>query len=162
MKSQLWSRLSLVFLALLYSGTSYGLLNPIKLTNFKIGFLRTTPKLFESSTSPEIGWTPIVDFGVVAVRGDISIFSANRRADSKFFISDYEAYLMLPIFPIVTIEAGGGLQNWHGQGGISPVLSGGIMIRIGEYIDRLSLNYSNVFVKDNGTKEFRVGMGFNF
>jgi len=141
---------------------SFGAVKPVKLTNFKVGFSKTSPKIFTSSQSPELGWTPIIDLGVVALRGEISLFSAKRSTDSKFMITNYEALLMLPILPLVTIEAGGGLQNWHGQGGISPIATGGLMIRIGEVIDRLYFDLSRVFVKGNETNEFRVGIGLNF
>ncbi|MFM8312947.1 MAG: hypothetical protein ACKOA8_01555 [Deltaproteobacteria bacterium] len=134
----------------------------LRLANFKIGFLRTSPKNFDSSTSPEIGWTPIVDLGLLAVRGEISLFSAKHSDKTKFIISNYEAYLMLPLFTsIIVAEAGGGVQNWSGQGGISPVVSGSLMLRIGETIDRLYLTYSRVFVSNNASSVFKVGLGIN-
>lgn len=154
--------LYLFSLSVIFCAASFGSVNPVKLTNFKVGFSKTNPKTLTSSSSPEVGWTPIIDLKVLALRGDISIFSAKRSESSKFIVTNYEALVMLPLLPLLTIEAGGGMQNWHGQGGISPIATGGLMIRIGEVIDRLYFNYSYVFAKDNETKEFRMGIGLNF
>ncbi len=162
MKSRACNSITLISIGLLLCGALHAGISPLKLTNFKVGFSNTTPKAFTNSNSIEIGWSPILDLKVVALRGDLSIFSAKRNPDSKFMITNYEAYLMLPILPLITVEAGGGMQNWHGQGGISPVASAGLMIRIGEVIDRLYFNYSYLFAKDNQTKEIRVGIGLNF
>lgn len=160
------SRATKFFLTLgalaMFCGASYGGISPVKLTNFKIGFSKTSPKIFPSSQSPEFGWTPIFDLGVIALRGDISVLSAKRSESSKFLITSYEALLMLPVLPLLTLEAGGGVQNWHGQGGISPVVTGGLMIRIGDYIDRLYFDFSRVFAKNNETNELRIGIGLNF
>jgi hypothetical protein len=132
------------------------------LTNFKLGYCRTSPSNFKSSTSPELGWTPIIDAGPLAVRGEISLFFAKNSNDSNFLISDYEAYLLLPVFStVLVVEGGGGLQNWSGQGGLSPVLSGSLMFRIGESVDRLYLTYSQVFVSNNSTHVFKTGLAFN-
>jgi len=161
MNTQCKRSLSFILFSLLCCAASYGGISPTKFNNFKIGFLRTNPANLESSTSPEAGWTPIFDMKVIALRGEISVFSAKRSTNSKFFISDYEVFVMLPIFNLVTVEAGGGIQNWHGQEGVSPVATGGMMLRIGEFIDRLYVNYSRVFVKNNAANEFKVGLGFN-
>ncbi|NBX68176.1 MAG: hypothetical protein EBR01_04350 [Proteobacteria bacterium] len=152
--------LSISFLTL-FCVASSGALNPVRLTNFKIGFSKVSPKLFPSSQSPEVGWTPIFDLGIVALRGDISIFSAKRSTSSKFMITNYELLGMLSVLPLITLEAGGGMQNWHGQGGISPVATAGIMFRIGEFIDRLYFDFSRVFAKNNETNEIHIGIGLN-
>jgi hypothetical protein len=76
MNTQSKRSLSFILFSLLCCAASYGGVVPTKFNNFKIGFLRTNPANLESSTSPEAGWTPIFDMKVVALRGEISVFSA--------------------------------------------------------------------------------------
>ena len=133
----------------------------VELSNFKVDYLKTYPKILDSSSSLDFGWTPQLDLTLIVLRGEISLFGAKRSPNSSFLISNYEAFAGLKLLPLLRIEAGGGLQNWHGQGGVSPVVTGGVVLDLGTFLDRIYFNYSYVLNKNNETKILKLGMGLN-
>jgi hypothetical protein len=133
----------------------------LSLANFKLGYAKTSPKLFDSSSSIDLGWTPKLDLSLFVLRGEVGAFTAKRSANSNFLISNYEVLGGIRLLPGVIFEAGGGLQNWHGEGGISPVATGGLVLSLGTALDRLYLDYGYVFNKNNETKILKLGMGLN-
>ena len=136
----------------------------MKITDFKFGAARVAPANLPNSVFLDLGWTPLLDLEPVGFRAEISIAGARDNTDKRFFISNYEGYVMLPIMSVVTIEAGGGLQYWHGANiGAVPVASTGIMFRVGELIDRLYINFSYAFLSSGNTARIvKSGIGFNF
>ena len=134
----------------------------VSVANFKVGYIKTSPQTLNSSDSIDVGWTPQIDLVLLVLRSEISLFGVKRSTNSSFLVSNYEALVGLKLLPGFRIEAGGGIQNWHGQGGVSAVGTGGLVFSLGSVLDRIYADYSYVFKTNNETKLLKLGIGFNF
>ncbi|MBM4316194.1 MAG: hypothetical protein FJ116_01780 [Deltaproteobacteria bacterium] len=161
MKNKLFIKTALLVLFCACCAAPKSQASPLSLANFKLGYAKTSPKTIDSSSSIDLGWTPKLDLLLFVLRGEIGAFAAKRSANSSFLISNYEVLGGIRLLPGLIFEAGGGLQNWHGAGGVFPVATGGVVLNLGTALDRLYFNYCYAFNKNNETKILKLGIGLN-
>jgi len=153
----------LVLLVLFYCVPSYAKRGPWFPLNFLVGAIRYTPQVGPSSVFFQLGWTPIVEIGDWAIRGEFAFSSSRDENSKRFLTTNYELFGLVPLGSIFYFEAGGGMETWHTtSGGTNPIASLGMSARIGEFVDRLYLNLSFYLQEGNTTKIWRAGYCFNF
>ncbi len=112
--------------------------------------------------SAQAAWIPSIGLGGVGLRGELGVTLLKNAASSRFFAFNYEGFLTLPIIPAVfTIEAGGGLATWSGNGGTHPILSLYAVTGFPGPIHRLFLGYSRFLMPNNNANEWKLGFGFD-
>lgn len=110
--------------------------------------------------SGQIAWTPILDIGLLAVRGELGFTILKNGLHNTFLASNAEVRLSLPIFPNVAIEGGGGMHTWTDlNGGTNPAITGMVVVGLPGMIDRVFAGYTRVFMT-NPANEIRAGIGF--
>ncbi len=152
----------LVLLILVASNNAFAKRGPLYPLNFLLGAVRYTPETGPSSLFVQVGWTPLLEIGNWGVRGEIGVSSSRNPWGGRFLATNYELFGIAPLGSIFFFEAGGGLETWHGYAGTNPIASLGLSARIGEFVDRLYLNFSYYFYAENGAKIWRAGYCFNF
>lgn len=159
---RLFNSLSFFLLALVASGWicvgANALSSPLKIFSFQAGgFYGFDGDKF---TSGQIAWTPILELGLIGIRGEVGATHLKNAAKQGFFMTNYEALLRFSLVPALVFEVGGGAQTWHSNGGTAKVLSVGLSIPLLGPIDRVYGGYSRLFMGD-GLNELKVGLGFS-
>ena len=134
-------------------------LSPLKLLLFQangIAILQTgSPDI-----SAQVAWIPTLSVGPVGVRAEIGITNLNSNG-TRFFASNYEAFFMLGLLPMLTFELGGGLSTWYDTARTSPIVSVYAVMTIPMVLERIFVGYSRWLDPTTPVDEVKVGIGFN-
>lgn len=154
----------LVLLLVIFSNYAHAKRGPLYPYNFLVGAVRYTPDAGPSSLFFQLGWTPLLEIGEKGwgVRAELGLSSSRDTFAQRFLATNYEGMAIVPLGSIFYFEAGGGLETWHGYAGTNPIATVGLFARIGEFVDRLYLNFSYYFYAGNHAKIWRAGYCFNF
>jgi hypothetical protein len=131
-----------------------------KILSFQLGGIVALPDVGTNSVMAQAAWTPIFGLGPLGLRGELGATLLDTGAGS-FVALNYEALLRMGLFPNVTLEAGGGLQTWAGNGGTSGVISAGLAFGLAGTLDRIYATYSR-FLLGGGANMLKFGVGLSF
>ncbi len=132
--------------------------------DIQIGASRIKPTEvgWATSVSPNIAWTPLVDFDFVLTRGEFGFSWPSDANGSRFLSMNYQAFVMVPVWSLVLVEGGAGVQHWRYEGGLTkPILSVNIVLRAGEFIDRVYFGYSRFLFSGTPVNQFSSGLAIN-
>lgn len=130
-------------------------------SDFQFGATRYKPT-WQSNASIAIAWTPMLDMDKVLLRGELGFSWPYDRAGYRFLSTNYQGFLMVPVYSLLFAEAGAGFQNWRYQGGVThPLFSFNVILRVGEFVDRIYFGYSHFFLSGAGVNQFSSGIAVN-
>jgi opacity protein-like surface antigen len=119
-----------------------------------------------NSFSSFVNYTPryhINDQFYLRLNLGFSIFKS--KADTSFMVIDSQVLGGYFFTANLGAELGAGLQNFFGNGGASPALSGNLVYRFSSKIfivDRITAGYTAVLLSNAMTHEIRLGVGMVF
>jgi len=123
---------------------------------------KPTTSGWDSSVSFGLAWTPVIDMDAFLVRGEFGVSWPTDRAGYRFFGTNSQAFIMVPVYSLLYAEAGAGLQYWKYQGGVTyPIATFNFVMRVGEFIDRIYFGYSRFFFSGAGVNQFSSGVAVN-
>jgi hypothetical protein len=155
----------LLVVALLFlASSSFGAKTKIYWDDVQFGAARYKPTGtgWDSSVTIFLGWSPILQFDSFALRGELGFAWPRDTYQNRFLSMNYEAYLMVPIWSLLSIEAGGGMQYWRYEGGTTnPIASMNFCFRVEEWVDRVFFGYQRFFLAGRPVDQFRSGLAVN-
>ena len=134
-----------------------------ELANFSLGISSFTPSDWKSSTFLDAAWTPHWDLGFFTPRLGFGVSALKNGNDQRVFTSFYQAALMVPLVSIIGVEASFGYRSLHeGTLGSHPEWGFGLLVRPGEFVDRVYVCMSRFLLPENTISIFRVGVALSF
>lgn len=154
---------SIVGIFFLMWGSSFAQAN-ISLLGFQANGLAVTQSSGGQTFTGQLSWTPEVGIGFLSVRGSVGAALMKSVLNEKFLATHYQGFLKLSFLGLAALEGGGGLETWVGNGGTYPIVSGNFAVEFPGLIfgiNRVFAGYSHLFVTNNSTNQFKLGIGFD-
>ena len=158
---QLWVCSFLVLVSGAISQSAFAM--PIQPFNVRVGAITAFQSGGAYSYSGELAWAPELSLGFIGLRANVGGSMLKKDSSGTFFVLDTEGFFCFSILPMITLELGGGLQNWIGYGGSAAIFGGNVVLNLPKIMglfDRVYAGYSSFQLPGATTSEIHVGFGF--
>jgi hypothetical protein len=156
----------LLVLAVLWAPDTYARKAKFLWSDIQLGATRVKPNGpgWSSGVTVQAAWTPILDLDLndVFLRGELGFSWPYDNGGYRFLSVNYQAFVMVPVYSLLMVEGGAGMQYWKNAGGIThPIVSFNFVLRVAEFVDRVYFGYSRYFLAGRGVDQFSSGVAFN-